>query len=270
MNRNVKISALVNTLNEADNIERCLRSLLWCDEIIVVDMNSTDGTVDIAHDMGARIILTDLPHGKVEPARQTGIDASTGDWILILDADEVLPSEIIPVLQQIAYEEQYHVVRILVRDVWWGKKLLHIGNNFVTRFFKSGALKYGGDIHSRGIVYDKSKAYTMPVNELLAIDHYCVNSLDGIVERAVRYSRFEADWMMENNVHYSIWRHLRSIVGQVYLYSIKYHFWKDGIRGFFALTFLMLHSHLNWVRLWEYDRNISEDLKSHEIGPLLK
>jgi glycosyltransferase involved in cell wall biosynthesis len=264
MNKTVRISALVNTLNEADNIERCLRSLLWCDEILVVDMNSTDGTVEIAQSLAAKVILTDLPPGKVETARQAGIDACTGDWILILDADEVLPSEIIPILRQIANEEQWHVVKMLIRDVWWGKKLVHMGNNFVTRFFKSGALKYGGAIHGRGIVYDESKAYTMQANEQLAIAHYCIKSLDGIVERAVRYSRFEADWMTEHNVRYSIWRHLRSIAGQVYLYSVKYHFWQDGIRGLFALTFLMLHSHLNWVRLWEYQYHIPGDLNSRK------
>lgn len=227
-------------------------------------MNSTDGTVDIARSLGARVILTDLPHGNPDPARQMGIDACTGDWIFILDADEELPLEAVPVLQQIAGEEQYQVVRMLIRDVWWGKKLLHMGNNYVPRFFKSGALKYGGAIHGRGIIYDRSNAHTMPADEQLAIAHYCVKSLDEIVERAVRYSRFEADWMTEHNVRYSIWRHLRSIAGQVYLYSVKYHFWKDGVRGLFALTFLMLHSNLNWVRLWEYENHISGDICSHK------
>lgn len=262
MNKTIKISALVNTLNEADNIERCLRSLQWCDELIVVDMNSTDGTVNIAKSLGARVILTDLPHGNPDPARQMGIDACTGAWIFILDADEELPTEVIPFLRQIASEEQYHVVRMLIRDVWWGKRLLYMGNNYVPRFFKAGALKYGGAIHGRGIVYDRSKAFTMPTNEQFAIAHYCVNSLDEIVERAVRYSRFEAEWMKENNCRYSFWRHLRALVGQVYLYSVKYHFWKDGIRGFFALTFLMLHSHLNWIRLWECEKQISGDICS--------
>lgn len=89
-----RITAVVLTLNEEVNIQRCLLSLSWADEVVVVDSNSTDRTVDIARASGARVVRH----------RQTGtyLNAEqrnwalehadlTGDWILFVDADEAVP-----------------------------------------------------------------------------------------------------------------------------------------------------------------------------------
>ena len=91
---NTRITAAVLTLNEELNIEFCLRSVsTWCDEIIVVDMLSDDGTREIAR------LYTDLvlDHPRIVDfglARQLGVDRSTSDWILSIDADEVVTPEL--------------------------------------------------------------------------------------------------------------------------------------------------------------------------------
>jgi glycosyltransferase involved in cell wall biosynthesis len=80
------LSACIITYNEADRIEACLRSVAFCDEIIVVDSHSTDDTRSRAAALGARVIERDWPGYRSQ--KQFAVDAATHDWVLCLDADE--------------------------------------------------------------------------------------------------------------------------------------------------------------------------------------
>jgi len=83
-----KITACIITFNEEKNIGQCLKSLSFCDEIIVVDSHSTDGTRVIAKNMGAKVIERDWPGYKTQ--RKFAIETSRNNWIIMLDADEWL------------------------------------------------------------------------------------------------------------------------------------------------------------------------------------
>ena len=84
------ITAIINTRNEEHNVGRAISSLNEvADEIIVADMASSDDTVKIALQLGARII--EVPNiGFVEPARKLAVSAASHEWILLLDADEIV------------------------------------------------------------------------------------------------------------------------------------------------------------------------------------
>jgi glycosyltransferase involved in cell wall biosynthesis len=80
------VSACVITLNEAERIDDCLRSLAWCDEIVVVDSHSTDATRDRAAALGARVLERDWPGHAAQ--KQFAVEAARHDWVLCIDADE--------------------------------------------------------------------------------------------------------------------------------------------------------------------------------------
>lgn len=82
------ISAVVTTFNNAATLHDCLASLAWCDEIVLLDSDSTDATRDIAASFNARIGIE--PFKGYGPQKQSAIDKATHDWILLLDADESL------------------------------------------------------------------------------------------------------------------------------------------------------------------------------------
>ena len=87
------LSVVVITKNEANVIARCLESVAWADEIIVLDSASIDGTADIAHACKARVeVSADWP--GFGPQKNRAIDLATGDWILSLDADEWVTPEL--------------------------------------------------------------------------------------------------------------------------------------------------------------------------------
>ncbi len=86
------ISAVVITFNEADHIGACLQSLAFCDEAVVVDSHSSDGTADIAAAAGARVISRDWPGYRSQ--KEFAVRAARNDWVLCLDADEVVTPEL--------------------------------------------------------------------------------------------------------------------------------------------------------------------------------
>ncbi len=86
---NARISALILTKNEAGNLPDCLESISWVDEVIIVDDQSTDNTVDIARTRGCKVIVH--PMQSYPEQRNIGIESSSNDWILRLDADERIP-----------------------------------------------------------------------------------------------------------------------------------------------------------------------------------
>ncbi len=85
------VSAVVYSLDEAELLPDCLARLTDFDEIVVCDMQSTDTTVQVAQASGARVVT--VPRAPVvEQVRQLGLDAATSDWVLFVDADELLPA----------------------------------------------------------------------------------------------------------------------------------------------------------------------------------
>lgn len=99
-------SVTIITKNEAHNIEACLNSVAWADEIIVVDSGSTDGTVDICRKYTDKVVVTGWPgYGE---QKQRALEMATGEWVLSLDADErvtpPLKEEILSKLPNTAYD----------------------------------------------------------------------------------------------------------------------------------------------------------------------
>ena len=117
----VILSVALATYNEESNIRRCLESVKSiADEIVVVDGTSKDGTSEIAKSLGARVIIKDNP-SMFHINKQKAIDESLGDWILQLDADEVITPELAKEIKHIismnsseieAYQKQIPKINI--------------------------------------------------------------------------------------------------------------------------------------------------------------
>ncbi|MEQ1877694.1 MAG: glycosyltransferase family 2 protein, partial [Bdellovibrionia bacterium] len=92
------ISLVVITLNEGPNIERCLRSAPWVDDIVVLDSGSTDDTVARARKLGARVFIESFRGYREQKIRATAL--ARHDWVLSLDGDEALSPELAGELQE--------------------------------------------------------------------------------------------------------------------------------------------------------------------------
>lgn len=140
--KQLMISVAIATYNEAENIGRCLRSVVrWADEIVLVDGGSTDATLEIAKAFGVRLILTDNPQ-IFHINKQKALAACRGSWILQLDADEVVSRELA--------DEIYSVTRmrnteILSRRIDPGKMKLFMKHQ---KLLESRDGAYGNNNHA--------------------------------------------------------------------------------------------------------------------------
>ena len=135
-----KLSVLITTKNEETKIRRCLDSLNEiADEIIIVDDESSDKTVDIARDeYGAKTIIN-KSGGNFDKQGNLGIDAASCEWVLHLDADEVIPTETVQKIKEtLANDNKYSAFTLIRNDFVFGHRLNYVGHLPITKLFKCG------------------------------------------------------------------------------------------------------------------------------------
>ena len=246
----VKLSAVILTKNVAPIIGRCLDSVRWMDEIILVDGGSTDGTVETAQAAGAKVIHQATADNFGE-LRNRGTDAATGDWVLQLDADEVVMPEFRSALEQLPpaptpyaaykFRRQNNFLGRWMRFGGWDHQSLHL--------FHRGSARYEGRVHERLVVQGQ-------IGQLrVGVRHYPFQSLEQFVDRQNRYTTLEARQLFETKGRLP----MRTIWHQTTLKPFrlfrKIYFKKQGFRegmpGFlFAGLFAFVHF-LKWAKYWE-------------------
>lgn len=167
-----KVSVAVATFNEERNIGKCLESVAdWVDEIVVVDGSSKDKTVEIARKYKAKITVTDNPP-IFHINKQKAIDACTGDWILQLDADEVvtdeLKKEILSVInpQPTTHNPQPNGYFMPRKNYFLGKFLTKGGQypDYTLRLYKKGKGRLPcRDVHEQAEVEGKTEYLQNPL-----------------------------------------------------------------------------------------------------------
>jgi glycosyltransferase involved in cell wall biosynthesis len=152
----MRVSAIVITKNAGATLWRCLESLEWADEIVVVDSGSTDNTVALARTLGARVHETaDWP--GYGPQKNRALQHASGDWVLSIDADEwVTPAardEMQRVLAGIDARPAYAIPR---RSSFCGRVMKHSGwwPDYVVRLFRRGAARFSDDLAHERLVVD--------------------------------------------------------------------------------------------------------------------
>jgi glycosyltransferase involved in cell wall biosynthesis len=246
----MKLSAVVNTYNEEATIARALRSVApYVDEIVVVDMGSKDATRTRAKAYTSRIFKHPYV-GYVEPARNFAIKKATGDWILLLDADEVLPESLGLKLRKLA-ESDVDYYRLPRKNIIFGSWITHTGwwPDYTIRLFKKDAVSWNDEIHSVPITYGKGA--DLPSDEAHALTHYHYVSIDQYLERLARYTTQEAKQLAESGKTFQWERLFVSPANEFFTRFFAWEGYKDGVHGL-ALSLLQSFSMLIVeVKLWE-------------------
>jgi len=245
-----KISAVIITRNEERNIAKCLESLKWVDEIIVVDGLSNDRTAEIARSYSAKVIEHKF-EGDFGKERNLGNDSAAGDWILALDADEAVPEKTREAIEEILEKgtefDAFNVPRL---QYFLGKPMLHGGRyHSIVNFFRKGKARFDGKVHHLVIVNGKTGELETP------IEHYPFNNISEFIQKHDRYTRYEAEEMFEKygaskekDVKYNLTIKPLKLIYKSYFKKKGY---RDGMTG---LVFCILFSFayfLRWAKYWE-------------------
>lgn len=187
-----RISAVLNTYNADEHLDKVLTALHGFDEIILVDMHSTDRTREIATRHGARIIDFEQC-GICEPARNTAIQAASNPWVLIVDADEIVPDALRRYLYEVAASpDAPAALRIPLKNFFMAREMHCLYPNYITRFAKRDAIDWPPIIHAKPIV--NGRIDTIPARRKdLALIHLARNTVESRLEKLARYTAMEVE-----------------------------------------------------------------------------
>lgn len=180
----VKLSVIIITQNESTRIRRALDSVAWADEVVVVDSGSTDDTVALCRAAGAQV--HEMDWAGFGPQKNRALGFATGDWVLSIDADEVVPAELRAEIQAaLVRPGALTAFRIPRLSSFLGRPMRHSGwwPDPVCRLFKRGTARFTDTpVHER-------VETTGPVGILRTpLHHESVVTLDDAIDKMNRYS----------------------------------------------------------------------------------
>jgi len=262
-----KISAVINTYNEERRLTRTLSSLKgFANEIVVVDMMSTDTTREIAKSFGAKVFR----HKKlqfVEPARNFAISKAKNEWIILLDPDEELSESLKLFLKKEVKKPVADFYRIPRKNIIFGKWMKHTGwwPDMNIRFFKRGSVSWNQVIHS--VPMTTGKGYDLPISEELAIKHKAYSSLEEYVTRMNRYTTVQARELNRKGVEF-VWTML---IGEPLSEFLRRYFYesgyKDGLHGLALSLLQSLSEVVLYTKLWQKQDFKKKKISLSEIEP---
>lgn len=189
-------SAVVLTLNEARYIEGCLQSLTWCDEIIVLDSDSEDDTVEIASKYADTVLERDrLEEGEgFDHLRSEAIKETSHEWIVVLDADERFPEKLAIQLPNIILSTEPDVIRVPRKNIMFGEWINAAGcwPDYKTRIFRRHAVSFTSELHQATEMQSGMEVLELPADPELSILHYNYEDVSEYIERMNRYTSIEA------------------------------------------------------------------------------
>jgi glycosyltransferase involved in cell wall biosynthesis len=246
------VSALVTCFNESAHIAACIESLLWCDEILVVDSYSTDNTVEIARRYDKVKVLERRYYGGASQ-KNWAIPRLSHDWVLILDADErITPALRSEIEKTVASATEPTAFTIKRRTFFLGREIRYSGwqHDRVVRLFEKSSARYP----NRRVHADmETRCPTHVLEEPL--EHYMVDDLSEYAQRLGRYANWGAA---------QLWRDGRRsgpyevLVRPAWRFFRTYLLQRGIVEGLPGLIMCSMHAYgtfLKWATLWSWHSN---------------
>ena len=254
----VPLTALVVTLNEERHLRECLHSLACCNQLLVIDLGSSDGSIGIALESGAELI-----HRKrapiVEQVRKDNVVYVRNDWIIFLDPDEIFPTAAIPKilsaiattpnLAMIKFPWQFYFKGNPLRCTIWGR------NNMKAAVVHKNRVSFSSSVHRGLSILSGYSALTFPKDNRYVIKHYWIDSYKDLFEKHLRYLKHEGHSRFHHGERFSFHGLIREPLS-----ALKYNLFQyDGLRGGFTGMFLSLfyttYVFLSLCSLWRYEKH---------------
>ncbi|MBI2443367.1 MAG: glycosyltransferase family 2 protein [Candidatus Levybacteria bacterium] len=241
----VSISAVIITKNEESMIEDAIRSVSFCDEIIIIDNGSTDRTVPIARKHKAQVY--EYASDDFSKSRNMGLRKAKGDWVLYIDADERVTKELMVHIKTVIANPQAKAAYRIKRKNYYFLRFEWPTVEKLERFFKRVKLRlWYGRLHESVVVDGE-------IGELDGfLVHYTHRSLSDMVNKTLMWSRTEAQLRLAAN-HPKVvwWRFPRVMLSAFYDSYVKQRGWKIGTPGLVESMYQAFSAFVTYAQLWE-------------------
>jgi glycosyltransferase involved in cell wall biosynthesis len=243
----VPVSVYVLTYNNRRTIERCLRSLGWVEELVVVDSLSTDGTYEISKQYTDKVYQRKWTDHRDQ--YQYAADHTRNDWIMFVDADEEIPPELAEEIRRelekgargldgfIVYRSTYYLGKWIRYGGWYP--------DYEIRLYRRDKGRWEGGLHAKVVVDGKVGALR---NHYL---HFTYRDISDQIQTIDRYSRMAVEDLLRDGKKFSLFNLLlhppfRFI--KEYLFKAGF---RDGLPGLIIIVSTMFYVFIKYAKLWE-------------------
>ena len=230
MNEANRISVVINTYNAEQHLDEVLTAVKDFDEVLICDMESTDGTLDIARQHGCRVVtFPKADHKSAEPARTFAIQSAACPWVLVVDADETVTESLRKCLyEHIQKPDCAKGLYIPRHNLFMGKRMKCAYPDYQLRFFIREGTEWPPFVHTFPKV--NGRLEHLPKNRKdLAFIHLANDSIHSIMEKDNRYS--DNDVLKKAGKRYGAVAMLWRPFWRFFKCYVMEGGWKDGIRG---------------------------------------
>lgn len=247
---NPRIAAIVLTYNEEADLSRCLKSLSWTSDLIVVDSGSTDKTLDIAKKFKAKIYKRKFDNFASQ--RNFALEHAAGyDWVLMVDADEEVEPRLAKELQFFAKDIYLDGVKIPRKNFIFGRLIEHSDWYPDERlvFFRPQIVRFEGDVHERAKFIKGNGTTALAVSNLL---HYNYNTVsEFVVKNLTVYPMQYAEILNSKGEKYSPADLLVKPVSEFMRRFFLREGWRDGMYGLILSSLMAVQTLVAYAYLWE-------------------
>ena len=253
----MKISALVLTNNEEEMIDDCLAQLDFVDEIIILDQNSQDKTLEIARQYTTHVFKTQ--EEAFDKNRNTLAKMAKGDWLLYIDADERLTQSLISEIKAVIKQDRYSAFYFPRKNIIFGKWLRYGGwwPDYVPRLFRrSQLIGWEGKVHETPKIRGQFDHFRSPLIHLTA------RNLSQMLKKSTKWAKIEAE------LYYKTYRSKVSalkVSKTLFFEFFRRYFTKmgflDGSVGLIESIYQAFHQAIVLVYLWELQNNAQKKIK---------
>jgi glycosyltransferase involved in cell wall biosynthesis len=250
MEKITTLSVTIIVKNEAQHVQRCLESVTWADEIIILDSGSTDNTVEICKQYTDKVFETDWPGFGIQKNR--ALEKVSSDWVLSIDADEWLSDDLIKEIQQTIASPSGNVFSIPRRTQYFGEWIYHgdVGKDRVARLFKKDTAKFTNDI-----VHESLDTGSHQVGQLqYFLYHDSYNSVEALMDRMNQYTTLSAKIRYEKGKSSSLFKAItHGLWAFIKSYILRAGF-LDGRIGFIVAVSSAESSYYRYLKLLYLNR----------------
>lgn len=243
----MNITAIILTKNEVNIIKSAIESISFCNEVLIIDDESTDSTITKAKEYGATV-LSHPSHNHFADQRNWAMEHAKNEWILFIDADEKVSTNLKFEICNLKLHENIVAYTIPRRDFFWGHEMRHgetkqTRTKGIIRLVKKGSGVWTGAVHETFIpIGDVGKLHAF-------LDHHSHNSLSSFVQDINSYSTIRSFELNSQGKQVSSLELIFYPFGKfIYTYFILLGF-LDGPAGFVYSFVMSFHSFLVRAKL---------------------
>lgn len=267
------ISVCIVCRDEADKIGPCLDSVAWADEVVVLDLESGDGSAALAEAHGARVVSR-VPVPIVERVRNEVAALASHDWILVLDPDERIAPGLPAVLRVAAARADAYAVVIPRTNVDFGYPPSSPLQRYEPqlRMYRRSHVSWPTVPNALPEV-PEAHVVRVPDRDDLVIVHERSRSIPEVLDRVVRYAPLQAQSMIDRGEAFTARRMIGALGEGVYRHLILGRAWRDGVPGLVRAGVLVAFKFYVWAAFWHLSgvgRTAADDRTVRRWGAVLE